>query len=148
VEKRNQYWLLDCILALTAIALGAAALCSLVGVAVPPQSGIALSIEVLVCVAALVVGALFAGFMWRDQLRPGRRHAVRAHQERHAMMMRREAQRFAPVAVPQPAESAPAEAKATPETLLATSLTDVKAEARAQRRHVRRATEEVAVTAA
>ena len=151
MEKRNHYWVLDCILALTAIALGTAALCSFAGVAIPPQSGVALGIEVLVCIAALAVGGLFAGFLWREQKRkqrqPGRRYSVRAYQERHALMMRREAQRLAPVGDVQPAPATAAEAEGTPETLLVTSLTDVKAERRAQRRQ-RRAAEAKAAEAA
>ena len=95
---------------------------------------------------ALVVGALFAGFVWRDQRQPGRRHAVRAHQERHAMMMRRESQRLAPAVAPQ-ATAEPAEAKGTPETLLVTSLTDVKTERRVQRRQQARRAAETAAAA-
>ena len=147
MEKRNHYWVLDCILALTAIALGTAALCSFVGVAIPPRSGIALSLEALVCVAALVVGALFAGFVSRDQHRPGRRHAVRAHQERHAMMMRRESERFAEVRIAQPESAEPAQTPETPETLLVTSLTDVEAERRVQRRQRARLAAEATVSA-
>jgi uncharacterized iron-regulated membrane protein len=148
VDKRNHYWILDCILALTAIALGTAALCSFIGVALPPRLGWVSSIEVLVCVAALIVGALFAGFVWREQRQPGRRHAVRAHQERHALMMRRASQLPA-IGVAEPAPVASAETKDTPETLLVTSLTDVKAERRVQRRQqARKAAEAVAATAA
>jgi len=143
VDKRNHYWILDCILALTAIALGTAALCSFVGVAVPP-SGWLSSIEVLVCVAALVVGALFAGFAWREQRQPGRRHAVRAHQERHALMMRRASQQLPVIGEAEPAPAPSAETKDTPETLLVTSLTDVKAERRKQTRR----SEEAVATAA
>ena len=150
MEKRNHYWVLDCVLALTAIALGTAALCSFAGIAIPPQSGVALGIEVLVCIAALAVGGLFARFLWREQKgeqrQPGRRHRVRAYQERLALMMRREARRLAPVGV-QAAPTPAAEAEGTPETLLVTSLTDVKAERRAQRRQ-RRAAEATAAEAA
>ena len=149
MEKRNHYWVLDCILALTAIALGTTALCSFAGLAAPSQSGTALGIELFVCAAAVGVAALFAGFVWRDQRQTGRRrHAVRAHQERHALMMRRELQRGAEIGVAQPVAPAPAEAYETPETLLVTSLTDVKAERRVQSRQQARRVEAVAEAAA
>jgi hypothetical protein len=141
VDKRNHYWILDCILALTAIALGTAALCSFVGVAVPP-SGWMSSIEALVCVAVLVVGGLFAGFLWGEQRQPGRRHAVRAHQERHALMMRRASHQSPAIGVAETVRAASSETKDTPETLLVKSLTDVKAERRGRR------TEEAVATAA
>src|ERR1700746_3910081 len=111
VETKTRYWMLDCILAITAIALGTAALCSFVGAAVPAHSALVSSIEVLVCVAALVVGALFAGFVWRDQRQPGRRHAMRAHQERHAMMMRRASQVLPAFGVAEPTPAASADTK-------------------------------------
>jgi hypothetical protein len=147
VDKRTHYWILDCILALTAIALGTAALCSFAGVAMPP-SGWLSSIEVLVCVAALVVGALFAEFVWREQRQPGRRHAVRAHQERHALMMRRASQQLPAIGVGEAVPAASAETKDTPETLLVTSLTDVEAERRVQHRQRARRAEEAVATAA
>ncbi|PWT70947.1 MAG: hypothetical protein C5B46_08965 [Proteobacteria bacterium] len=149
VEKRNHYWILDCILALTAVALGTAALCSFVGIAVRPQSAMAVSIEALVCVAALVVGGLFAGFLWRDQFQPGRRHAMRVHQERHALMMRRESERLAPVGVPELEAATSPAAEGTPETLLVTSLTEIQAERSVTgQRQARRAAEEFTANAA
>jgi hypothetical protein len=149
VEKRSRYWILDCILALTAVALGTTALCSFAGLAAQPQSVIALSIEALVCVAAVAVTALFAGFLWRDQRRPERRNAVRAHQERHAMMIRRESLRHPGIGVAAPTPVAPGVMQGAPETLLVTSVTDVKAARRVHRRQqARRAAEAVTATAA
>ena len=148
MDKRNHYWILDCILALTAIALGTAALCSFIGVAGPLQSGWVSSIEVLVCVAALVIGAVFAGFVWREQRQPGRRHAVRAHQERHALMMRRASQQLPAIGVAEPVPTATSETKGRPETPLVRSFTDVQAERRTQRRQQARRAEEAVATAA
>jgi hypothetical protein len=107
-----------------------------------------LGIELFVCAAAVGVAALFAGFVWRDQRQTGRRrHAARAHQERHALMMRRESQRTVSGAA-EPVAPASAEAYETPETLLVTSLTDVEAERRVQSRQQARRAEAVAEAAA
>jgi hypothetical protein len=129
VEKRTHYWLLDGVLALTAIALGIAALFSFVGLDVPPRSAIGLGMEALACAVALGVGVFFAGLLWRDRRQAPLRKQIRAHQERHALMLRRESQRVAEIVVAAPPMSAPAvEGEPTPETLLVTSLTDDKAE--------------------
>jgi hypothetical protein len=149
VEKRNHYWLLDCVLALTAIALGIAALFSLLGLDVPPQSAIALGMEALLCAVALGAGVLFAGLLWRDRRQTPLRKQIRAHQERHALMLRRESQRTAEIFAAAPPVSAPAvEGEPIPETLLVTSLTDVKAGRSVERRQQARRTAEAAVATA
>lgn len=152
MEERNHYWLLDCVLALTAIALGIAALFSFVGLDVPPRSAIALGMEALVCAVALGVGVLFTGLLWRDRRQTPLRKKIRAHQERHALMLGRESQREAEIVVAAPPVSAPAIGEEpTPETLLVTSLTDltdVRAERSVERRQqARRAAEAVATAA-
>jgi hypothetical protein len=127
---RNQYWVLDCIIALTAVALGSAALCSFVGVAMPSLPGPALSVEALLCGVGIVGGLLFAGYVWRDHRYAARGtniRSLRAHQERHAKMLERASHRAGEVAVAAPESREPGKAPATPETMLATSLTSYKA---------------------
>lgn len=132
MEKRDHYWVLDCILALTAIVLGTAALCSFAGLALPPQSGFALGAEALLCGVGAGISLLFAGFLWRDDRRLPRRQAVKAHQERHAMLIRRELGLTGlSVIAREPAK--PAKTVETPETLLVTSLPEAKAQRRVQR---------------
>jgi len=134
VEKRTYYWVLDCVLTLTAVALGTAALCSFAGVVLPTQSGLTLGVEAVLCGAGAGIGLLFAGFLWRNHPRLPRRQAVKAHQEQHAMMIRRElGMTGLSVIASEPAKLA--RIVETPETLLVTSLTGVKAQRRAQRRH-------------
>ena len=53
------------------------------------------------------------------------------------MMMRRESRRLAETGAAEPAPAAHIDTTSTPETLLVTSLTDVKAERRVQRRQAR-----------
>jgi len=149
VETKNRYWMLDCILAITAIALGTTAVCSFAGLAVPSSSGATLAVEVLICGAAIGVGLLFAGFVWRDHNEAMRATDFRAHQELHARFMKRVAPRPAVISVAAPAPIAPAKTVETPETMLVTSLTNVKAERRVQRRQqARRPAQAVVATAA
>jgi hypothetical protein len=146
VEARNHYWVLDCILALTAVVLGGAALSSFAGVAVPPGSWVTTGAVALVCGAGAGVALLFAGFVWRESRRRPQRGAARLHQERHAMMIRREHGMAGLSIVGTPAAK-PAEASETPETLLATSLIDVKAKQHSQQRRRRAPRRAVAVAA-
>ena len=149
METRNHYWLMDCVLALTAIALGVASLFSFVGLDVPPRSAIALGMEALVCAVAFGVGVLFARLLWRDRRQTPLRKQIRAHQERHALMLRRESQRVAEVVVAAPPVSVQTvEVEPTPETLLVTSLTDLKAERSVERRQQARRPAEPVATAA
>jgi len=152
VETRNRYWMLDCILAITAIALGTTAVCSFAGLAVPPQSGMTLAVEVLICGAAIGIGLLFAALVWHEHREAMRVSEPRSHQELHARFMKRVAPRIVeiPVVAPVPfAADESANAYEVPETLLVTSLTDVKTERSVQRRQqARRAAEKAAATAA
>jgi hypothetical protein len=149
VETKNRYWMLDCILAITAIALGTTGICSFAGLAVPSPSGATLAVEVLICGAAIGVGFLFAVPVWHDYREAMRAADFRAHQELHARFMKRVAPRAAVIGVAALAPTVPAKAVETPETMLVTSLTNVKAERRVQRRqHARRPAQAVAATAA
>ncbi|HTR58636.1 MAG TPA: hypothetical protein VMM27_10715 [Casimicrobiaceae bacterium] len=150
METRNHYWLLDCILALTAIALGTTALCSFAGVA-ESESVLVFAAELLACVAAVIASSLFIGFAWHDHRANERAADLRAHQELHAAFMKRIAPRIVetPVVAPEPvaADESP-KADEVPETLLVTSLTDAMAERSVQRRQqARRAVEAVAAAA-
>jgi len=136
---RNHYWILDCVIALTAVVLGMTALCSFIGVALPSLPGAALSAEAVLCGMGIAVGLLFAGYVWREHRYAGRNTSIRslrAYQERHAKMLERASPpRETLVVAPESIE--PAKAPETPETLLATSLTTHKMERR--ERHTRRA---------
>jgi hypothetical protein len=139
---RNHYWVLDCIIALTAVALGTAALCSFVGVAIPSLPGPALSTEAVLCGLGIAAGLAFAGYAWREHRRaaPGTNiRSLRAYQERHARMLDRASHRAGEVSTMTPESREPVMTHETPETMLATSLTSYKTERRVQR-HARRAT--------
>lgn len=141
METRNHYWVLDCILTLTAVVLAAAALCSFAGIALPPQSGIALAAKAVLCGVVAWIGLLFAALVRRDHHGLPLRGAVRLHQQLHAMMIGRE-RGMTGLSVVTCAAAKPQKALETPETLLATSLIDRKAtHHHQQRRHraVRRA---------
>jgi len=139
---RNHYWLLDCIIALTAIVLGTTALCSFIGFAMASLPGTALSAEAVLCGMGIIVGLAFAGYVWREH-RDAARHTsvrtLRAYQERHAMMLKRASNRAAEIPVAVPESHEPATARETPETMLVTSLTNVKAKSGKTRKQARRA---------
>jgi hypothetical protein len=124
METRN-YWILDCIVALTAIVLGATGLCSFAVLAMMPRGGATLSVETVVCAFSVVLGLVFARLAWRAR-REGRPGDVL----RHARLLRQVLERHG-------RRRAVARAfRATPETLLATSLVRVRAE---RGRQIRRA---------
>jgi len=139
---RNHYWILDCIIALTVVMLGTTALCSFVGLAMPSLPGMALSAEGVLCGMGIIVGLLFAGYVWREHRDAARRvsvRALRAYQERHALMLKRVSNRAAEIPVVAPESHEPATARETPETVMATSFTNVKAERAKYRKQARRA---------
>ena len=136
---RNHYWILDCIIALTAVMLGTTALCSFVGLAMPSLPGMALSAEGVLCGMGIMVG-LFAGYVWREHRDTARRVSVRtlrAYQERHALMLKRASNRAVEIPVVVPESHEPAIARETPETVMATSFTKVKAERAKYRKQAR-----------
>ena len=139
---RNHYWILDCIIALTAVMLGTTALCSFVGLAMPSLPGMALSVKGVLCGMGILVALLFASYVWREHRDAARRTSVRtlrAYQERHAMMLKRASNRAAEIPVVVPESPEPAIAREMPETVMATSLTNVKAERAKYRKQARRA---------
>jgi hypothetical protein len=115
METRN-FWILDCVIALTAIVLGATGLCSFALLAMTPRGGAALGVEALVCAISLALGLVFARFAWRGR-HEGRAGDVVRHARVLRLAMERRGRRR-PVA---------AAFRATPETLLATSLVGVRA---------------------
>jgi len=121
MDTRN-YWILDCIVALTAIVLGATGLCSFAVLAMMPRGGAALSVEAVVCAASLVLGLVFARFAWRSR-REGRPGDVL----RHVRLLRRAVER-------QGRRRTRGHSLTLPETLLATSLVKVRAERSRQMR--------------
>ena len=111
----RHYWILDCIVALTVIVLGATGLCSFAVLAMPSGSA-AMSVEALVCAASLVLGFAFARFAWRS-----RREGKPGDILRHARALRRAFERWGR------RRRIVATGGATPETLLATSLVKIRA---------------------
>jgi hypothetical protein len=94
MRARSQYWILDCVLALTAIALGTVVMCAVMAVALPSQSGIALGAQAVVWARALAASLLFIAVVWQDQPGPGPAQ-VRAFQANHANMLKRVSRRSA-----------------------------------------------------
>jgi hypothetical protein len=133
--------------------LGTTALCSFAGLAALWQSEVVFGLELFFYIAAVIASSLFIGFVWRDGRYIPRRNQIRAHQERHAMMLSRESQAVEEITIVAPTPVAaeadePAKVDEVPETLLVTSLTDVVAERSVQRRQQARRAAEALATAA
>lgn len=151
MEPKNRYWILDCILALTAIVLGTTALCSFAEAILPAQWGINLSVQVLICVTGACIGLRFAGFVWWDHYEASRAAGIRPHRELQAMSLEPVVPHAAAIPVVSPVSDSPAETVETqdlPEAPLVTSLTKARVErAVKSRRQRRRAVGAVAVVA-
>ena len=124
MDTRN-YWILDCVVALTAIVLGATGLCSFAVLAMMPRGGAALSLEALVCAASLVLGFVFARLAWRSR-RDGRPGEVLRHTRILRQVLERRGRRRAVSTA----------SRGVPETLLASSFVRVRAD---RSRQIRRA---------